>query len=304
MSGSKIDAQPQEKRCAVCGTSTKYPLELNEQFYCSSACLSKYRDEVGHHQFHRDTLATFEQKKKRGGIPERALLYNSMCRRCHNKMARACKTNQYINGLHREELRRSETAPWCCHARFNLSSSLSDGTVPLAAARKIQAMAEEIVRNPEACERVVGPEALREKMAKPGGLHGVTTTILDIAAAEMAISPDYRPREDRTPAVADGEFMVHYAACLECDPAFASECHEQAVEKEVNKCIDEVQEMTSERWCEHTLNALSALRLNRNMRTEKLQTIVASAERLKAEKQDFGVTTRHLFITLGRAVQA
>jgi hypothetical protein len=304
MSSAENGGGQREKQCAVCGNATKYPLELNERFYCSSACLSKYREEVGHHQFHRDTKATFEQKRQREGIPERALLYNSMCRRCHKKMAEKCKTNQYINGLHREELRKSETAPWCCHARFNLSSSLSDGSVPLEAARKIQAMAEEIVRDRETCERVVGPEALRGKMAKSGGLHGVTTTILDIAAAELAINPDYRPREDHTPPVADGEFMVHYAACLECDPAFASECHEQAEQKEVNRCLDEVQELISERWCEHTLNALSALRLNRNMSTEKLQTIVSSAERLKDEHEDFGVTTRHLFITLGRAVQA
>ena len=81
------------------------------------------------------------------------------------------------------------------------------------------------------------------------------------------------------------------------------ESRQQAEEKEVNKCIDEVQEMTTERWCEHTLNALSALRLNRNMSPEKLQAIVASAERLKGEMEDFGVTTRHLFITLGRSVQ-
>ncbi len=96
--------------------------------------------------------------------------------------------------------------------------------------------------------------------------------------------------------------MVHYAACLECDPAFASECHEQAEEKEINKCIDEVQQMTRVRWCEHTLNALSALRLNRNMTHGKLQQIIDSAERLSADNEHFGVTTRHLFITLGRAV--
>lgn len=294
--------EPEEKTCATCGNKTRYPLELNQKFYCSSSCLREYRDKVGHHQFHRDTLATFEQKRQRGGIPERALLYNSMCRRCHKIMAEMCKSNQYINGLHRDELRRTETTPWCCHARFNLSSSLSDGSVPVEAARKIQAMAEELVRNSDRCEEIVGPEGLRAKMAKPGGLQGVTTTILDIAAAEIASNPDFAPTEDRTPDPGDGEFMVHYAACLECDPAFASECEEQAVEKEINKCIDEVQAMTKARWCEHTLNALSALRLNRNMTREKLQRVIDSAERLSEDKKEFGVTTRHLFITLGRAV--
>lgn len=303
MTESEPGTQQQAQQCAMCGTTTSYPIELNDKFYCSPACVSKYSDQVGHHQFHRDTQATFEQKKKTGPIPERALLYNSMCRRCHKSMAETCNSNQYINGMHRVELRKTETEPWCCHARYNLSSSLSDGTVPLEAARKIQAMAEEMVRNHRKCEEVVGPEGLRQKMAKPGGLSGVTTTILDIAAAEMAANPDYRPREDKTPEPSK-EFMVHYAACVECDPAFAAECGEQAVEKELNQCLEEVQGMTQGRWCEHTLHALSALRLNKNMRREKLQRIIVSAEQLKAERNDFGVTTRHLFITLGRAVQA
>jgi hypothetical protein len=293
----------QAQQCAMCGTTSSYPIELNDKFYCSPACVSKYRDQVGHHQYHRDTQATFQQKKKAGPIPERALLYNSMCRRCHKNMAAMCHSNQYINGMHRVELRKTETEPWCCHARYNLSSSLSDGSVPLEAARKIQGMAEEMVRNHTKCAEVVGPEGLRQKMAKPGGLSGVTTTILDIAAAEMAANPDYRPSADKTPEPSE-EFMVHYAACVECDPAFAAECGEQAVEKELNRCLEEVQGMTTGRWCEHTLHALSALRLNKNMTREKLQRIIVSAEQLKADRNEFGVTTRHLFITLGRAVQA
>jgi len=303
MTLSDPGTQQEAQTCAVCGATTNFPIELNEKFYCSADCVSRYRDQVGHHQFHRETQATFELKRKTGPIPERALLYNSMCRRCHKNMAEMCKSNQYINGTHRAELRKTETEPWCCHARYNLSSSLSDGSVSMAAARKIQAMAEEMVRNPATCAQVVGPESLRDKMARPGGLSGVTTTILDIAAAEMAAHPEYRPREDRTPAPGQ-EFMVHYAACIECDPAFAAECGEQAVEKELNQCLEEVQGMTTGRWCEHTLHALSALRLNKNMTREKLQTIVRSAEQLKAERNDFGVTTPHLFITLGRAAGA
>lgn len=294
-------SEPQSQTCTMCGAATRYPIPLNGKFYCSSTCVSRYRDQVGHHQFHRDTQATFEQKRQAGGIPERALLYNTMCRRCHKSMAEMCRSNQYINGMHRVELRSTETQPWCCHARYNLSSSMSDGSVPIEAARKIQAMAEEMLRNRALCEAIVGPEGLRKKLARADGLHGVTTTILDIAAAEMAANPEYTPRQDGTPEPSQ-EFMVHYAACVECDPAFAAECGEQAVEKEINECLGEVQGMITARWCEHTLHALSALRLNRHMTPEKLQRIIQSAERLKDERSDFGVTTRHLFITLGRAV--
>jgi hypothetical protein len=162
-------------------------------------------------------------------------------------------------------------------------------------------MAEELVKNPKRCEEVVGPETLRRKMAKPGGLKGVTTTILDIAAAEMAKSPDYTPVVNKTPKE-QGEIMIHYAACLECDPVFGAECEEQAVEKELNKCLDAVKQMTTERWCEHTLHALSALLLNRNMSKENLKKIVHSAEQIIREMNDPGINTRHLFIALGRAV--
>jgi len=299
---TELETNSQKQTCVICGKSINYPIELNERFYCSSACLNKYREEVGDHQFEKDSIATFDKKRTMGWIPERALMYIDMCRRCSKKMKEMCKANQYVSGMNREKLMQTETVPWCCHARFNLSSSLSDGTVSLEAARKIQAMAEEMVKNPKKCEEIVGPESLRKKMAKPGGLKGVTTTILDIAAAERAKNPDYKPMEDNTPKK-QGEIMIHYAACLECDPVFGAECEEQAVEKELNKCLDVVEKMTKARWCEHTLHALSALLLNRNMTHEKLQKIVGSAEQVIKEKEDPGINTRHLFIALGRAVE-
>ncbi len=291
----------QQHKCVICNQNTNYPIELNEKLYCSSTCLNTYREKVGEHQYEKDSIATFEKKRDSGWIPERALMYINMCQRCSKTMKEMCKANQYISGMNREKLRQTETVPWCCHARFNLSSSLSDGTVSLEAAQKIQSMAEELVKNPGKCKEIVGPETLRAKMSKPGGLKGVTTTIIDIAAAEMAKNPEYKPMEDKTPKE-KGEIMIHYAACLECDPVFGAECEEQAVEKELNKCLDVVGKMTTERWCEHTLHALSALLLNKNMTHEKLQTIVNSAEQIIKEKGDPGINTRHLFIALGRSV--
>ena len=299
---TELETSAQQQECVVCGKKTNYPMELNERLYCSSTCLSKYREEVGERQFEKDSIATFNKKRDTGWIPERALMYINMCQRCSKKLKETCKGNQYVSGMNREKLRQTETVTWCCHARFNLSSSLSDGTVSLEAARKIQSMAEEMVKNPEKCDEVVGPETLRKKMAKPGGLKGVTTTILDIAAAEMAKNPDYETTVDKTPEE-EGEIMIHYAACLECNPVFGAECEEQAVEKELNKCLDEVGKMTKALWCEHTLHALSALLLSKNMSSEKLQKIVDSAEKIIKEKNDPGINTRHLFIALGRAVE-
>lgn len=293
---------PKPYQCVVCSQTTHYPIELNEKMYCSSTCINKYREEVGEQKFQKDSIATFEKKRDSGWIPERALMYINMCRRCNKNLREMCKANQYVSGMNREKLRSTEKVPWCCHARFNLSSALSDGTVPLSAAQKIQAMAEEMVKSPQKCEEIVGPEALRKKMAKTGGLKGVTTTILDVAAAETAKNPAYKKQEDKTPKE-DGEIMIHYAACLECDPVFGAECEEQAVEKEANKCVEEVSTMTKALWCEHTLHALSALLLNKNMTRATLQNIINAAEQIVAEKNDPGVNTRHLFIALGRAVE-
>jgi hypothetical protein len=285
----------------MCGQHTQYPIELNEKPYCSSACLNTYRDEVGEQQFQKDSLATFENKRDTGWIPERALMYINMCRRCTKNLREMCKANQFVSGMHRDALRRTETVPWCCHARFNLSSSLSDGSVPVSAARKIQQLAESMVNNPAVCEEVVGPETLRAKMVKSDGLKGVTTTILDIAAAEMAQAPEYKAQADKTPQE-QGEIMIHYAACLECDPVFGAECEEQAVEKELNLCIDKVSPLTQALWCEHTLHALSALMLNKHMTTDIIRQIIDAAEHVAQEKNDPGINTRHLFIALGRAV--
>jgi len=292
----------QEQKCVICRNTTAYPIELNEKFFCSSSCLSHYREKVGEQQFQKESLATFEKKRDTGWIPERALMYITMCRSCSKELREMCKGNQYVSGMNRDRLRQTETVPWCCHARFNLSSSLSDGTVPIEAARKIQLMAEEMVKNPKNCEGMIGPETLRRKMAKPGRLKGVTTTILDIAAAEMAKKPEYKSMVDKTPQE-QGEIMIHYAACLECDPVFGAECEEQAIEKEANKCLYIVERLTSARWCEHTLHALSALLLNKNMTQERLKKFVEVTEQIIKEKNDPGVNTRHLFIALGRAVE-
>ena len=182
-----------------------------------------------------------------------------------------------------------------------MSSSLADRTVPLEAAQKIQALAEELVKNPKKCEELIGPESLRKKMAKAEGLKGVTTTIIDLAAGEMARNFDSKTIDEKTPKE-DGDIMIHYAACLECDPVFGAECEEQAVEKDLNNCVDAVRKMTHSLWCEHTLQALSAILLNRKMTTERLQKIIASAEHIARVNNDPGLNTRHLFVALGRAV--
>ena len=91
------------------------------------------------------------------------------------------------------------------------------------------------------------------------------------------------------------------SACLECDPVFGAECEEQAVEKEINECVDKVHSMTNALWCQHALHSMSALLLNKNMDDERLKGLLSLAEKVAAEKGHPGVTTSDMFISLGRA---
>ena len=292
-----------ESACVTCNKTLviKDAMELNEKYFCSSTCLGKYREKIGERQFDKESLATFEKKKATGWIPERALKYIHMCQSCNKKLRETCKSLEAISGASRFTLAKSEKMPWCCHARFNLSSSMADGTVPLSNVLKIQALAEELANNKLKVESVIKPETLKKKMLKEGGLSGVTTVMLDAAFAEFSAKLDYKTI-DGTPPKIDGESMFHYAACLECDPVFGAECEEQAVEKEINECVETVSKLIKSLWCQHALHALSALMLNKNMDEVRISKLINMAEKVAQEKNHPGVTTSDLFITMGRAV--
>ncbi|RMF98301.1 MAG: hypothetical protein D6734_00550 [Candidatus Schekmanbacteria bacterium] len=291
-----------ETKCLICSKEIKIKdaMELNEKYFCSSTCLSKYREEIGERQFDKESLATFEKKKSSGWIPERALKYIHMCQSCNKKLRETCKSLEAVSGASRFKIAKTETMEWCCHARFNLSSALADGTVPIETAQKVQKLAEDIAKDPSLADKIVRPDSLKKKLQKPDGLHGITTVLYDLAFAELAVNTEYKKLEENPPAV-EGENMFHYAACLECDPVFGAECEEQAVEKEVNECVDKVQAMTNSLWCQHALHSMSALLLNKNVDDERMKGLINLAEKVAEEKGHPGVTTSDMFIALGRA---
>ena len=292
-----------EAACVTCNKPIviKDAMELNEKYFCSSTCLGKYRDKIGERQFDKESLATFEKKKATGWIPERALKYIHMCQTCNKKLRETCKSLEAVSGVSRFILAKSEKIPWCCHARFNLSSALSDGTVPLSKVLKIQALAEELASSKAKVEAMIKPETLKKKMLKEEGLSGVTTVMLDAALGELATNFGYK-KLDGTPPKVEGESMFHYAACLECDPVFGAECEEQAVEKEINECVEKVSKLTKSLWCQHALHALSALMLNKNVDDGRITNLISLSEKVSQEKNHPGVTTSDLFISMGRAI--
>ena len=292
-----------ETSCVICKKQIviKDAMELNEKYFCSSTCLGKYRENIGEREFDKESLATFEKKKSSGWIPERALKYIHMCQTCNKKLRETCKSLEAVSGVSRFVIAKTEKIPWCCHARFNLSSTLADGTVPLEKVLKVQAFAEELASNKSKVEATVKPPTLKKKMLKEVNLSGVTTVMLDVAFAELAKNTEYKKVDGISPKV-EGEAMFHYAACLECDPVFGAECEEQAVEKETNDCVDKVSKMTKSLWCQHALHALSALMLNKNIDDTRIIKLISMAENVANEKKHVGVTTSDLFISMGRSI--
>ena len=289
-------------QCVTCSKEVKIQdaMELNEKYFCSSTCLGKYRESIGEKQFDKESLATFEKKKNTGWIPERALKYIHMCQSCNKKLRETCKSLEAISGASRFKVAETEGMDWCCHARFNLSSSMTDGNVPNETVQKVQKLAEDLAKNPSLAQNMVRHDSLKKKLQKSDGLHGITTVLYDLAYAELATNTEYKKLEENPPVV-EGEHMFHYAACLECDPVFGAECEEQAVEKEINACVDKVHSLTNSLWCQHALHSMSALALNKNMDDERLQGLIKLAEKVADDKGHPGVTTSDMFISLGRA---
>ncbi|MBI5375215.1 MAG: hypothetical protein HZA77_07250 [Candidatus Schekmanbacteria bacterium] len=292
-----------EAKCVTCSKDIPIheAMELNEKYFCSSTCLGKYREQIGERQFDKESLATFEKKQATGWIPERALKYIHMCQSCNKKLRETCKSLEAVSGVNRFKIAESEGMPWCCHARFNISSSMADGTVPLSSVIKVQKLAEELAKNPEKVKTMVKHDTLKKKLLKEDKLHGITTVLYDLAFGELAKNTDYK-NPGGTPPKVEGEHMFHYAACLECDPIFGAECEEQAIEKELNECVEKVEAMTKSLWCKHALHSMSALNLNKNVDDNRLQGLIRFAEKVAEEKGHPGVTTSDMFIAMGRAV--
>jgi len=273
---------PEEKIiCAQCGKDLiMHVLPINDIDFCSSWCLELYKREKGDRKFFLEFKKAMAEMGDRW-VPKGADEYVRMCGACHKDTFEACHAIMDLSGSMIHQLAETEQMHWCCHGHFNLSASLSDGTVSLTTARKVQRHAE--------------------KLAKEFGHKGVTVVTLTVALADLAKNFDYENRTGTPPEI-DIPEMSHAAACLLCDPDFGRQCEVQ-VEEEF-RLVEKVKPRVENLWCKHCIQALAQLMMNRKEEEgfKLVDTAIELAEKVAEERGHKGVVTADLFVALGRMV--
>jgi hypothetical protein len=254
-------------------------IELKDLVFCSTSCFEEFRNSMSMREFYKsygDAFTPDEQK----WVPKYSNDYIKMCGYCPKKLSETCHSETEISGVYHDDVVETETIHWCCHARFILSASMSDGTVPFEVGKKVQKRAEEITRKQ--------------------GIKGVTTINITNAFADLAKDFTYKKLQDNSPQPKKLE-MSHAAACLLCNPDFAKQCEEWVVKE--FQLVDTVKKHLKGKglWCAHTIQALADILIDRKDREELIDKIIPMAEQVAQEKGHPGVITRDLFLALGRS---
>ncbi len=215
----------------------------------------------------------------KGWVPKYANDYVMMCTRCPKKLSDICQEEMGISGACHDTLAESEERHWCCHARFCLSSALSDGTVSVDSVLKVQRYAE--------------------NKSKEQALRGVTTVSLTESFADLLKNFEYRRLPENLPEIKQID-MSHVGACLLCNEAFGRQCESQ-VEREF-QLLDKAKSLVHKLWCGHTVNALADILIDREDGEELARKVIPVADQVAQEKGHPGVITRDFFIALGRSV--
>jgi hypothetical protein len=252
-------------------------IEVKDLVFCSNQCIEQFINMMGQKKFYLEYGDVFLPSEGKGWVPEYANEYVMMCTRCPKKLSEVCQEEMGISGACHDILAESEARHWCCHARFCLSSALSDGTVPMGTARKVQQYAE--------------------KKSEEQELRGVTTVTLSQSFADLLKNYDYQRLQENPPEVKQID-MSHVGACLLCDEAFGRQCESQ-VEREF-QLLDKAKSLVQKLWCGHTINILADILIDRNDGEELVTKVIPVADQVATEKGHPGVITRDLFIALGR----
>ena len=271
--------QEEKINCAQCGKDLiMHVLPINDIDFCSSWCLELYKREKGDRKFFLEFKKAMAEMGDRW-VPKGADEYVRMCGACHKDTFEACHAIMDLSGSMINTLSETEEMHWCCHGHFNLSAALSDGTVSLETARKVQKQAE--------------------KLSKVYGHKGVTVLTLTIALADLAKNLDYEKRTGTSPEI-DIPEMSHAAACLLCNPDFGKQCEIQ-VEEEF-RLAEKVRPRVKNLWCQHCIQALAHLMMNRKEEDgfKLVDAAVVLAEKVAEERGHKGVVTADLFVALGR----
>ena len=254
-------------------------IELKDLVFCSSACFENFKGSMSRKDFFKKYGDGFKPDEKRW-VPKYSNDYIKMCGYCPKNLSEVCREELDISGVYHDDVIDTEEMRWCCHARFILSASMSDGTVSFEAGKKVQQRAEEITRKQ--------------------GIKIVTTINTTNAFADLAQDFDYKKVQDNPPEPKELE-MSHAAACLMCDPEIAKECEKWVVKEFA--MVDRVRKHLKGRglWCAHTIQALADILIERENGEELIDKIIPLAEQVAQEKGHPGVITRDLFLALGRS---
>jgi len=254
-------------------------IELKDLVFCSNQCLERFINTMGQKKFNLKYGDVFIPGEGKGWVPRYANDYIMMCVRCPKKLSEVCQGETEISAAYHDILGDTEEYRWCCHARFCLSSALSDGTVPVDAALKVQRYAE--------------------NKAKEQNVRGVTTVILSQSFADLLRNFEYQRLTENPPEIKQID-MSHFGACLLCDEAFGRQCESQ-VEHEF-QLLDRAKSLVQKLWCGHTVNVLADILIDREDGEELASKVIPVADQVTEEKGHPGVITRDLFIALGRMV--
>ncbi len=257
-------------------------IELKDLVFCSSTCFEDFKSTMSRKDFFKNYGDAFKPDEQKW-VPKYSNDYIKMCGYCPPKLAEACHAELNISGVFHDDVVDSETMHWCCHARFVLSASMSDGTVSFEIGKKVQARAEEL--------------------AKKEGIRGVTPISISNAFADLGTDFEYKKLQENSPEPKELE-MSHAAACLLCNPDFAKECEVQ-VEKEF-QLVGKAKEMVKGRglWCSHVVQSLAEILIERENGEDTIKNIIDLTEKVAQEKGHPGVITRDLFVAMGRSVAA
>ncbi len=274
-------SQEEEITCTQCGKELAMQmLSVKDKEFCSSWCLEKYKREKGDRKFFAELREAMQEMGDRW-VPKYADEYVRMCGACNKYVFENCHDIIDLAGSMVNTLTETEEIHWCCHAHFNLSASLSDGTVSLETAQKVQRRAEELARK--------------------YGHKGVTPITLDIAFAELGENYAYE-KLTGTPPEIDVPEMSHAAACLLCSPEFGRQCEVQ-VEEEF-RLVEKVKPRLEGKWCQHCIQALSHLLMDcdETQGLQRIDRVAALARKVADERGHVGVVTPDLFVALGRTL--
>jgi len=267
--------------CHQCGKDLVMKfIELKDLVFCSTACFETFKNSMSRKEFFKEYGDAFKPDEQKW-VPKYSNDYIKMCGYCPPKLSEACRSELDISGVYHDDVIDSETMHWCCHARFILSSSMSDGTVSFDVGKKVQQRAEEITSKQ--------------------GIKGVTTINTTNAFADLAKNFTYKKVHEHPPQPKEMS-MSHAAACLLCNPDFAKQCEVQVV-KEFS-LVDTVKKHLKGRalWCAHTIQALADVLIDRENGEELIDRIIELSEKVAKEKGHPGVITRDLFVALGRSI--